>query len=571
MPEPTTNGPRTARPSDDVTQGAERAPARAMLRAVGLDDEALRRPLVGVPNPAADVTPCNMHLTRVAEAVHEGLREAGGTPLGFGTITVSDGISMGTVGMKGSLISREVIADSVELVAFSERLDGLVTVAGCDKNLPGMLMAAARLNLPTVFVYGGTILPGRFQGRDVTIQDVFEYVGKHGRGQVSTDELGQLERVACPGAGACAGMYTANTMASISEALGMAPLGSATPPAVSERRLEVARRSGRLLMQVLEQDLRPSDVMTREAFENAIALQAAIGGSTNAVLHLLAIATEVGVDLTLDDFDRIAGRTPHVANLRPGGRYVMSDLDANGGVPVVLDRLLEAGLLHGDALTVTGRTMAEELEALDLPEPDADVVRPTDRPIHASGAIVVLKGNLAPEGAVLKVTGRADMRFDGTARVFDCEEDAMAAVQDSGVESGDVLVIRYEGPRGGPGMREMLAVTAAVVGQGHDDDVALLTDGRFSGATRGPMIGHVAPEAYVGGPLAAVRDGDRIVIDLPARRMDVDLSDDEIAERLAAWSPPAPHYTTGVLAKYGTLFGSAARGAVTNPGSASES
>ena len=557
------NGKAPKIQSQDVTEGAERAPARSMLRAMGLSDEELAQPLIGIPNPAADVTPCNVHLDRVADAIRDGLQDAGGTPMEFGTITVSDGISMGTEGMKGSLISREVIADSVELVTFAERLDGLVTIAGCDKNLPGMLMAAARLNLPAVFVYGGTILPGRHNGEDVTIQDVFECVGKHGRGQASDDELDQLERSACPGAGSCAGMYTANTMASISEALGMAPLGSAAPPAVSDRRVEVARESGRLLIDVLKNDLRPRDILTREAFENAIALQCAIGGSTNAVLHLLAIANEAGVELKLDDFDRISRRTPHIANLRPGGRYVMSDLDANGGVPVILKRLLDAGLLHGDTMTVSGQTMAESLNALDLPEPDPDVVRPLGDPLHEAGAIVVLKGNIAPDGAVLKVTGKDNFRLDGTARVFDCEEDAMRAVQSGQIDSGDVIVIRYEGPRGGPGMREMLAVTAAVVGQGHSDDVALLTDGRFSGATRGPMIGHIAPEASVGGPLAAVRDGDGITIDIAERRLDVHLSDTEVQARLDAWSPPQPAYTTGVLAKYGALFGSAARGAVT--------
>jgi len=557
------NGKAPKIQSQDVTEGAERAPARSMLRAMGLSDEELAQPLIGIPNPAADVTPCNVHLDRVADAIRDGLQDAGGTPMEFGTITVSDGISMGTEGMKGSLISREVIADSVELVTFAERLDGLVTIAGCDKNLPGMLMAAARLNLPAVFVYGGTILPGRHNGEDVTIQDVFECVGKHGRGQASDDELDQLERSACPGAGSCAGMYTANTMASISEALGMAPLGSAAPPAVSDRRVEVARESGRLLIDVLKNDLRPRDILTREAFENAIALQCAIGGSTNAVLHLLAIANEAGVELKLDDFDRISRRTPHIANLRPGGRYVMSDLDANGGVPVILKRLLDAGLLHGDTMTVSGQTMAESLNALDLPEPDPDVVRPLDDPLHEAGAIVVLKGNIAPDGAVLKVTGKDNFRLDGTARVFDCEEDAMRAVQSGQIDSGDVIVIRYEGPQGGPGMREMLAVTAAVVGQGHSDDVALLTDGRFSGATRGPMIGHIAPEASVGGPLAAVRDGDGITIDIAERRLDVHLSDTEVQARLDAWSPPQPAYTTGVLAKYGALFGSAARGAVT--------
>jgi dihydroxy-acid dehydratase len=471
---------------------------------------------------------------------------------------------MGTEGMKGSLISREVIADSVELVTFAERLDGLVTIAGCDKNLPGMLIAAARLNLPTVFVYGGSILPGTHNGKDVTIQDVFECVGKHGRGNATDEELDTLERSACPGAGSCAGMYTANTMASISEALGMAPLGSASPPAVSEKRKEVARRSGRLLMDVLRADLRPRDILTRKAFENAIALQAAVGGSTNAVLHLLALANEAGVDLELDDFDRISRQTPHLANLRPGGRYVMSDLDAEGGVPVILKRLLDAGVLHGDTMTVEGKTMAEALADYAPPEPNPDVVRPLDDPVHAEGAIVVLKGNIAPDGGVLKVTGSQEFRFDGTARVFDCEEDAMAAVQSGDIGSGDVILIRYEGPQGGPGMREMLAVTAAVVGQGHDNDVALLTDGRFSGATRGPMIGHIAPEAYVGGPLAAVRDGDRIIIDIPERRLDVDLSDAEIQARLDDWSPPDPAYTRGVLAKYGAMLDSAARGAISS-------
>ena len=565
MPETKTNGKAAKIRSQEITEGPDRAPARSMLRAMGFGDEELNQPLIGVPNPAADVTPCNVHLDKIAAAAREGLREAGGTPIGFGTITVSDGISMGYEGMKASLISREVIADSVELVTFAEGLDGLVTVAGCDKNLPGMLMAAARLDLPTVFLYGGTILPGKFHGKDVTIQDVFEYVGKHGRGQVTDDELHDLEKVACPGAGSCAGMYTANTMASLSEALGMAPPGSAAPPAVSEERLEVARRSGRLLMEILKEDLRPSQILTRKAFENAITLQAAIGGSTNAVLHLLAIAEEVGVELDLDDFDRISRRTPHICNLRPGGQFVMSDLDKSGGIPVVMKQLLDAGLFHGDTLTVTGKTMAENLEEMDIPTPSRDVVRPMDDPIHEEGAIVVLKGNVAPDGAILKVTGSENFYLEGTARVFDREEDAMDAVQAGEIDSGDVIVIRYEGPRGGPGMREMLAVTAAVVGQGHDEDVAMLTDGRFSGATRGPMIGHIAPEAFVGGPLAIVQDGDGITIDIGERRLDLDLSSAEIMDRLEAWEPPEPNYKTGVLAKYGSLFDSAARGAVTSP------
>ena len=556
-------------PSADVTEGVERAPHRSMFRAMGYDDEDLASPMVGIANPAADITPCNVHLDEVAEAAIEGVDESAGMPIEFGTITISDAISMGTRGMKASLISREVIADSVELVAFGERLDGLVTVAGCDKNLPGMMMAAIRTDLPSVFLYGGTILPGQFHGEDVNIQDVYEAVGAVAEGDMTREELEELEHAACPGAGSCAGMFTANTMASISEALGMAPLGTASAPAVTGERKVIARDAGETVLEAIENGIRPSDVLSRKSFENAISLQVAIGGSTNAVLHLLALAAEAGIDLEIDDFDEISRGTPHICDLKPGGTHVMADLHHQGGVPVVIRRLLNAGLFHGDAMTVTGRTIAEELDTLKLPPDDAvdpDVVRPIDDPIHQEGAITILKGNLAPDGAVLKVTGDDKLHHEGPAKVFEREEDAMDWVQDGHVSSGDVLVIRNEGPQGGPGMREMLGVTAAVVGQGHEEDVALLTDGRFSGATRGPMVGHVAPEAYVGGPIAAIEEGDIVTVDIPERTLSVDLSDEELEARLDDWAQPDPNYTSGVLAKYGASFGSAANGAVTNPG-----
>ncbi|MDX1746693.1 MAG: dihydroxy-acid dehydratase, partial [Halobacteriales archaeon] len=476
---------------------------------------------VGVPNPAADVTPCNVHLDDIAAASMEGVERAGGTPIEFGTITISDAISMGTEGMKASLISREVITDSVELVAFGERLDALVTIAGCDKNLPGMMMAAVRTDLPSVFCYGGTILPGNWQGSDVTGQDVIEAVGAVAEGTMSESDLEDLAQVACPGAGSCGGMYTANTMAAMSEILGLAPLGSASAPAESGDRRRVARRAGEVVMDAVEADRRPSDILTKTSFENAIALQVAIGGSTNAVLHLPAIAAEAGIEIALDDFDRISHTVPHICNFRPGGHYVMADLHAQGGVPVVIRRLLDGGFLDGDTMTVTGRSLTEELETLDLPpddEVDPDLVRPLDDPVHAEGAIVVLRGNLAPDGAVIKVTGEETFHHTGPARVFERQEAAMQAVMDGAIESGDVIVVRNEGPQGGPGMREMLDITAAVVGAGHEDDVALVTDGRFSGVTRGPMVGHVAPEAYVGGPIAALREGDEITVDIPDRR-----------------------------------------------------
>ncbi|MFC4357503.1 dihydroxy-acid dehydratase [Halobium salinum] len=562
-------------PSHEVTEGAERAPHRAMFRAMGFDDEDLSSPMVGVANPAADITPCNVHLDDVAQGAIDGVDESGGMPIEFGTITISDAISMGTEGMKASLISREVIADSVELVAFGERMDALVTVAGCDKNLPGMMMAAIRTDLPTVFLYGGSIMPGQHEGREVTVQNVFEGVGTYAEGEMSAEELDDLERHACPGAGSCGGMFTANTMASISEALGLAPLGSASAPAESDERYEEAARAGELVLDAVEHERRPSDILSKESFENAIALQVAVGGSTNAVLHLLALAAEAGIDLGIEEFDEISRKTPKIASLQPGGTRVMNDLHEVGGVPVVLRRLLDAGLLHGNAKTVTGRTIAEELDHIadSLPaddDIDVDFLAPVDDPFHEEGAIKILTGNLAPDGAVLKVTGDDAFHHTGPARVFENEEDAMAYVQEGHIESGDVICIRNEGPRGGPGMREMLGVTAAVVGQGHEDDVALLTDGRFSGATRGPMVGHVAPEARDGGPIALLKEGDEVTVDIPNRDLSVDLTDDELEARRDDWEPKPPAYETGVLAKYGESFGSAANGAVTNPGAKRE-
>ncbi|RCU47693.1 dihydroxy-acid dehydratase [Haloplanus salinus] len=558
--------------SNEVTAGRDRAPHRSMFRAMGFDDEDLESPMVGVANPAADITPCNVHLDDVADSALDGIDDAGGMPIEFGTITISDAISMGTEGMKSSLISREVIADSVELVAFGERMDALVTVGGCDKNMPGMMMAAIRTDLPSVFLYGGSIMPGEHGGREVTIQNVFEGVGAVASGDMTDDELDTLERNACPGAGSCGGMFTANTMASISEAIGFAPLGSASPPAEEEGRYDVARDTGELVLDVVDAGRRPSDFLSVESFENAIALQVAVGGSTNAVLHLLAMAAEAGVDLDIEDFNRISARTPKIANLQPGGERVMNDLHEVGGVPVVLRELLDADLLHGDARTVTGETMAEAIDRYDPPaidDLDVDFLHTVDDPIHERGAIRILTGNLAPEGAVIKITGEDHLHHEGPVRIFDDEENAMEYVQEGHVESGDVIGIRNEGPRGGPGMREMLGVTSAVAGQGHAEDVALFTDGRFSGATRGFSIGHVAPEAFVGGPIAALEDGDVITIDIDALELSVDLSDAEIEERLEGYEAD-PNYTSGVLAKYGQLFDSAANGAVTDPGAKRE-
>ena len=548
--------------SGELVEGPDRAPARAMLRAMGLGDEDISKPFIGVANLASEVTPCNFHLGRLAQRVKEGIRAAGGTPFEFGTITVSDGISMGNEGMKASLVSREAIADSIELVAFGARFDGLVTIAGCDKNLPATLMAAARLNIPTVFVYGGTIMPGQFQGRDINIQDVFEAVGAYSKGNLSLEDLTEIEKRACPGEGSCAGLFTANTMALAAEALGMSISGDASIPAVDGRRLTASQRAGEQVLELIERNIRPRDILTREAFENAITVVVAMGGSTNAVLHLLAIAHEAGVKLDIDDFDRIARRTPYIADMRPGGKHVMSDLDRVGGVPLVMKRLLDARLLHGDALTVTGRTIQSNLEETQ-DRSDQQIIYPVDAPLGSTGTMVILKGNLAPEGAVTKVSG-THLQHTGPARVFDQEEAAFKAISRQQIKPGDVVVIRYEGPKGGPGMREMLAVTAALVGQGLGEEVALITDGRFSGATRGLMAGHVAPEAAVGGAIAVVRDSDTITLDVPERVLKVELSDSEIQERLGRWQPMPPHYTTGALAKYAKLVSSASLGAITS-------
>ncbi len=546
-----------------VTEGPQRAGARAMLRAVGFSEEDFGRSQVGVASSWNEVTPCNYHLDKLAALAKEGVRQGDAVPIEFTTIAVSDGIAMGHEGMKASLVSRDVIADSVELVMHAERFDGLVGIAGCDKSEPGMLMAMARLNLPSVFLYGGTILPGTYEGRDVTIQDVFEAVGAHANGSLSDADLLGIERAACPGAGSCAGMYTANTMAAAAEALGMSLPGAASPPAVDYRREVLARDSGVAVTGLLRAGIRPRDILTRDAFTNAIAVVMALAGSTNAVLHLLAIAHEAGVDLELEDFDRISREVPHVVDVRPAGRFVMSDLDRVGGVPVIMRMLLDADLLAGGALTVTGKTVAENLDEMEIPAPDGAVVRPLSSPIHAEGGTAILRGSLAPEGAVMKIAGAATLEFRGRARTFDSEQDAFDAVTAGRIREGDVIVIRYEGPKGSPGMPEMLAVTAAVAGAGLGSEVALITDGRFSGATKGYSVGHIAPEAVVGGPIALVREGDDIVIDAANRRIDVVVDEAELDRRRAEWLPPAPRYTTGVLAKYAKLVGSAARGAVT--------
>jgi len=549
--------------STEVTEGYERAPARAMLRAVGMTEDDFGKPQIGVASSWNEVTPCNLPLARLAGLAKDGVRAAGGFPLEFTTIAVSDAISMGHEGMRASLVSREVIADSVETVMHAERFDAMVTFAGCDKSLPGMAMAAARLDLPAVLCYGGSILPGEVDGRVIDIKDVFEAVGARAAGTLDDAGLHRVEAAACPTEGSCGGMYTANTMAAAIEALGLALPGSASPPAVDARRADLARRSGEVVVAALEADLRPRRILTREAFENAIAVVMAVGGSTNAVLHLLAIAHEARVDLTLADFDRVGRRVPHLVDSRPHGRFVMSEIDAAGGIPVVLRELLDAGLLHGDQLTVTGRTVAENLADLAPAAPDGTVVHRLADPIHADGGIAVLHGSLAPDGAVVKVAGLDQMRFEGTARVFDGESHAMAYVLDRRLVPGDVIVIRYEGPKGGPGMREMLAVTAAVKGVGRGGDVALLTDGRFSGATHGLCVGHVAPEAVDGGPIALVADGDRVVLDVDARRIDLLVDAAELERRRLELKTPEPRYTSGVLAKYARLVGGAQHGAVT--------
>ena len=550
------------RKSHVVTDGPDRAPARSMLRAVGLNDDDMNKPFVAIGNLASDVTPCNVHLDRLARKVKEGVRAADSVPFMFGTITISDGISMGTEGMKASLVSREVIADSIETITFGESMDGLIVVAACDKNMPGAMMAMARLNVPSLFFYGGAILPGNFRGKDVNIQDMFEAVGSHAQGKMTLDDLINMERVACPGEGACSGMFTANTMSSAIEAMGMSIPGAASIPAVDPRNEDMAIRAGHIIHDLLERDLKPRDIMTRDAFENAIMVVLSMGGSTNSVLHLLAIAHEAGVELEIDDFDRLSRVTPYLSDLRPGGRFVMSDVDRSGGVPVIMNELLKAGLLHGDAITITGNTVAENLAEFDT-APDNVVLYPASAPRSPTGGLVILKGNLAPEGAVIKVAGTKHLSHKGPARVYDGERAAFNAVNAGEVQDGDVLVIRYEGPKGGPGMQEMLAVTGAIMGRGQGDSVVLMTDGRFSGATHGPMIGHVAPEAQVGGPIGLVEDGDIITMNVENRELSVDVSDEELERRRATWSAPPPNYTHGVMAKYAKLVSSASRGAVT--------
>jgi len=550
--------------SREVTDGMERAGARAMLRAVGMTDADWDKPQIGVASSWNEVTPCNMPLDRLAKRAKDGVRAADGFPIEFVTIAVSDGISMGHEGMRASLVSREVIADSIETMMHAERFDGMVTFAGCDKSLPGMLMAAGRLNLPSVFLYGGAILPGHWKDQALDVVSVFEAIGACAAGTITENELGEIERRACPTEGSCAGMFTANTMASAAEALGMCLPGSSAPPAVDRRRDDFAFESGRAVVGLLEAGIRPRQIMTKPAFENAIAVVNALGGSTNAVLHLLAIAHEAEVELELDDFNRVAAKVPHIADTKPHGKYHMADIDRIGGVQVVLRELLDAGLLHGDCLTVTGKTLAENLAALDPPAPDGEVVHPLRDPIHAEGGIVVLRGSLAPKGAVVKVAGLDSDRFDGTARVFDGEDAAMDAVLAGRINAGDVVVIRYEGPKGGPGMREMLAVTGAMKGAGRGADAALVTDGRFSGGTHGYCVGHVAPEAVDGGPIAFVEDGDRIVIDAAGHTLDLLVDNAELERRKANWKLPDPRYTSGVLAKYAKLAQGAERGAITN-------
>ncbi len=556
--------------STDVTEGDQRAPARAMLRAIGMTDDDMTKPQIGVASSWNEITPCNLSLDRLAKAAKQGVRAANGFPMEFGTISVSDGISMGHEGMRASLVSREVIADSVETVMFAERLDGSVLLAGCDKSLPGMLMAAARLDLAAVFLYAGSTLPGRLDGRDLTIIDVFEGVGACARGLITRDELTRIEKATCPGEGACGGMYTANTMASAAEALGMSLPGSAAPPAVDRRRDAYAVASGEAVVRLVDAGITARQILTKEAFENAITVVMALGGSTNAVLHLLAIAHEARVELSYDDFSRIGARVPHLADVKPFGRYVMTDIDRIGGVPVVMRALLDAGLLHGDCLTVTGQTMAENLADIAPPDLDGKVLRAMSNPIHRTGGISILHGSLAPEGAVVKSAGFDEAVFEGVARVFDGEQGCMDAVVDGTLVKNDVCVIRYEGPKGGPGMREMLSTTAALYGQGMGDKVALITDGRFSGATRGFCVGHVGPEAAIGGPIALIQDGDIITLDAVTGEMSVNVSDEEFARRKTSWAPRETEYGSGAIWKYAQLVGPARYGALTNPGAKGE-
>ena len=552
------------RHSSIITNGRDRAGARAMLKGIGFTDDDLARPIIGVANTWIETMPCNFHLRTLAARVKEGIRAAGGTPMEFNTIAISDGVTMGTEGMKASLVSREIIADSIELVGRGHMFDAVVALVGCDKTIPGAAMALIRLNVPGFALYGGSIAPGHFKGRDVTVLDVYEAIGANAVGKMSDADLRELENVACPGAGACGGQFTANTMAMALEFIGLSPMGTASVPATDPRKSEVGVRSGQLIMDLLRRGVTPRDILTRQAFENAIAGVAASGGSTNAVLHLLAMAREAGIPLTIDDFDEVSKRTPLLADLKPGGRYVAVDLDRAGGIQLLAQRLVAAGLIDGEQMTPSGRTIREEAN-MAVETPGQDVVHPVSDPLKPNGGLVILKGNLAPEGGVVKIAGHERPYHRGPARIFDREEDAMSAVTHGEIEAGDVVIIRYEGPRGGPGMREMLGVTGAIVGAGLGETVALLTDGRFSGATRGLMIGHVSPEAARGGPISALQEGDTIIIDIEKRRLDVELSDAEIAARLAHWTESVPHYTSGVFAKYSALVSSASEGAITQP------
>lgn len=553
----------TKRRSAAITEGPSRAPARAMLKAVGFTDDDLRRPIIGIANTWTEIGPCNYHLRGLADEVKKGVRNAGGTPMEFNTVSISDGITMGSEGMRASLVSREVVADSIELVARGNLFDGLVVLVGCDKTIPGGVMALVRLNIPGLLLYGGSIAPGRWEGQDVTIQDVFEAVGAHAAGQMTDARLCALEETACPGPGACGGQFTANTMATVCELLGVSPMSTNAVPAMDASKAVVSRKAGETLMELVERDLKPREIVTRQSLENAIASVAATGGSTNAVLHLLAIASEAGVPLDLDDFDRINRNVPLLADLKPGGQFVATDLFQAGGIRLVANRLKELGVLHEDAITVTGRTVGEEASSSEE-TPGQKVVRSVVDPIKTTGGLVVLRGNLAPDGCVVKVAGHAMTQHTGPARVFDSEEDAFEAVEKGRIQGGDVVVIRYEGPRGGPGMREMLAVTAAIMGAGLGESVALLTDGRFSGATRGLMAGHVAPEAANGGPIAAIQEGDTVEFDLDRRTLNVALTDAQLADRMAGWTPPSARYDSGVMGKYARLVSSAATGAVTS-------
>ena len=546
-----------------VTQGDDRAPARSMLRAVGLTDEDMNKPMIGIANLASDVTPCNVHLDRIAQKAKIGVRDAGMVPMMFGTITISDGISMGTEGMKASLVTREIIADSIEAVVFGESLDGLLAVAACDKNMPGVMMAMARLNVPSIFVYGGAILPGNYNGQDINIQDMFEAVGAYSRGDLSLKELIDMEKVACPGEGACSGMFTANTMSSAIEAMGMSIPGASSIPAVDPRNEQVAVQSGEYLMNLMKNDINPRDIMTKKAFENAITAVLAMGGSTNAVLHLLAIAHEAEVDLNIEDFNTLSEKTPYITDLRPGGKYVMSDGDKSGGVPGILNELLDAGLLHGDVVTITGETMAENLSKFTT-KPDSKVIYPYTSPKSSTGGLIILKGNLAPEGAVFKVAGTKHVQHEGPAKVYDGEREAFNAITSGKVVDGDVVIIRYEGPKGGPGMQEMLAVTGAIMGAGLGDSTMLITDGRFSGATRGPSVGHVAPEAAVGGPIAFVQNGDIVSMDAETKKLILHISDEELSKRKKDWVSPKIKVKNAFLRKYAKLVSSASIGAVTS-------